>query len=376
MDNEDFDALKTLMEEEFGLSLKAHTRESFTKKIQPRLEALRMSSMKEYLDYLANDPLSKIELHDLPSFVMNTESYFLREYAQFELFLDLYRQKRKNKVLQSDRSISILSAGCSAGQEPYSIAMLLRNQPEPLHGWDIRILGLDINLLALEKARSGVYSAYSLRSPNTDLIEKYFKKTYSETCETPKECFRLKPEIISSIDYVHGNILHPLVLKGISNLDFIFCRNLLMYMSRKATDRIALSLWEALADDGYLFIGQSETLRKRDDLFEPVCFPGATLYKKTDRPQLAERQEQPAAEFYKKISTDIMATDQSTSIGRWFSAVESNRRSALASHSSSASQRIIVTGIFGKGESSIATSPNSTALPPCKSPRSLNALLS
>ncbi len=284
MDDKDFEALKTLMEEEFGLSLKTHTRETFARKIRPRLQTLRMSSIKEYLHYLANDPLSKIELHDLPSFVMNTESYFLREFAQFELFLDLYKQKRKRKVLHSDKSISILSAGCSEGQEPYSIAMLLRNQSEPLHGWDIRILGLDINMMALEKARSGVYSTYSLRGSNIDLIEKYLKRTYTETCETPKECFKLKPEIISSIDYIHGNILHPLVLKGISNLDFIFCRNVLMYMSEKAADRIALSLWEALADDGYLFVGQSETLRRRDDLFEPVSFPGVTVYKKKKQP--------------------------------------------------------------------------------------------
>lgn len=280
MDDNDFEALKTLLEGEFGLSLKAHTRETFMRKIQPRLQALRMNSMKEYLHYLNNDPLSKLELHDLPSFIMNTESYFLREFTQFELFLDLYKQKRKSKVLHSDKSISILSAGCSEGQEPYSIAMLLRNQSEPLHGWDIKILGLDINIMALEKARSGVYSSYSLRGPNTDLIERYFQKTTTATCETPRKCFRLKPEIISSIEYIHGNVLHPLVLKGISNLDFIFCRNVLMYMSNKAADRIALSLWEALADDGYLFIGQSETLRKRGDLFEPVNFPEVTVYKK------------------------------------------------------------------------------------------------
>lgn len=280
MDDKDFEALKALLEEEFGLSLKTHTRETLLGKLQPRLQALRMSSIKEYLHYLTHNPLSSIEMHDLPSFVMNTESYFLREFGQFELFLDLYKQKRKLKFLHSDRSITILSAGCSEGQEPYSISMLLRNQSEPPHGWDIRIIGLDINIMALEKARSGVYSAYSLRGPNTRLIEHYFTKTSRETCETPQKCFRLKPEIISSTEYVHGNILHPLVLKGISNLDFIFCRNVLMYMSKKATDRIALSLWEALADDGYLFVGQSETLRKRKDLFEPVRFPGVTVYKK------------------------------------------------------------------------------------------------
>ncbi|MBI5847724.1 MAG: protein-glutamate O-methyltransferase CheR [Nitrospirae bacterium] len=283
MDDKDFEALQTLMEEEFGLSLKTHTRETFARKIGPRLQALRMNSVKEYLHYLTNDTLSKIELHDLPSFVMNTESYFLREFTQFELFLDLSRQKRKRNVLHSDRSISILSAGCSEGQEPYSIAMLLRNQPETLHGWNIHIRGLDINIMALEKARSGVYSSYSFRGPNTDLIESYFQRTEAATCETPKRCFRLKPEIISSVEYIHGNILHPLVLRGISNLDFIFCRNVLMYMSNKAADQIALSLWEALADDGYLFIGQSETLRKSDDLFEAVNFPGVTVYKKKRR---------------------------------------------------------------------------------------------
>ena len=279
-DDKDFGALKALIEEEFGLSLKGHTRETFMRKIQPRLQALRMSSLKEYLHYLVNDPLSKIELHDLPSFIMNTESYFLREFVQFELFLDLYKQKRKRKVMQTDKSITILSAGCSEGQEPYSIAMLLRNQTEPPDELDVRIFGFDINIMALAKARRGIYSAYSLRGPNTDLIQKYFERIVTEKCETPRECFRLKPEIISSIDYFHGNILHPLILKGISNLDFIFCRNVIMYMSKKAVDRIALSLWEALADDGHLFIGQSETLRKRDDLFESLSFPGVTVYKK------------------------------------------------------------------------------------------------
>lgn len=280
IDPSEFKKLQNLIEEEFGLSLKTHTQESFTRRLQPRLKALKMNSIKEYLHFLQSDPLAKLELHDLPSFIMNTESYFLREFAQFELFLDLYRQKRKQRALEANRSFKILSAGCSDGQEPYSIAMLLRNEPESMHGWNIRILGLDINILALEKARGGVYSAYSLRSPQIDLIKKYFRKSVKETCETPEKCYRLQPEIISSIEYIHGNILQPLVLKGLNNLDFIFCRNVLMYMSGKAADRISFSLWEALAEDGYLFIGQSESLSKMDNLFEPIKFPGVTIYRK------------------------------------------------------------------------------------------------
>lgn len=287
MNDKDFAALKRLIEEEFGLSLKTHTRDTFLRKIQPRLQQLRMRSVGEYLDYVTNDPLSRIELHDLPSFIMNTESYFLREYPQLELFVDLYKQKNKQKVMHSERPIRILSAGCSEGQEPYSIAMLLRNQSEFFRGWDTRIFGLDVNLIALAKARGGYYSEYSLRGPNADLIKHYFTRLSSETCETPKRCLRLQPEIISSIDYMHGNILHSLVLKGISNIDFIFCRNLLMYMTEKAVDRIAFNLWEALADDGCLFIGQSEILRKRDDLFVRVNYPGVTVYKKVSHTSAA-----------------------------------------------------------------------------------------
>ncbi len=280
MDDQDFVVLRGLMEEEFGLSLRTQTQETFLRKIQPRLQALNMTTIKEYLQYLTLDPFSAIELHDLPSYVMNTESYFLREYAQFELFLELFNQKKKFKALTGNRLISILSAGCSEGQEPCSIAMLLRNQSQPLHGWNIRIFGYDINMLALTRARYGLYSAYSLRGPNTHLIKDYFINSGSINPASPKERLRLKPEITDDIEYIHGNILHSLSAKGLVNLDFIFCRNLLMYMSDKAVDRIALNLWEALSDDGYLFIGQSESLRNRDDLFEPLGFPGVTVYKK------------------------------------------------------------------------------------------------
>lgn len=278
-DSNNYKTLQNLIEEEFGLSLKTHTPESFIRKLQPRLKTLKMTSIREYLHYIQNDPLAKLELQDLPSFIMNTESYFLREFEQFELFLALLRQKRKERALQN-RKIKILSAGCSDGQEPYSIAMLLRNEPEPLYQRNTSIFGLDINLLTLEKARSGVYSSYAMRSPQIDLIKKYFQKTTKERCETPGKCFKLEPEIISSVEYLHGNILRPLVLKGLVDLDFIFCRNVLMYMSRKAVESISFSLWEALSDDGYLFVSQSETLCRTDNLFVPVKFPGITVYRK------------------------------------------------------------------------------------------------
>ena len=280
MKETEYKALKRLIEAEFGLSLKNHTRETVAKKIQPRLKALNLDSFSEYLEYVSESPRAKIELHDLPAYIMNTESYFLREFAQFHVFTELFRKKKREKIFMMERTFRILSAGCAEGQEPCSISMVLKKLSDNLHGWKIDILGLDVNVYALDKAQSGVYSGYSLRAPHTKMIEHYFQKTKAASCDTPKECYRLKPEIIRSVEYRHGNILQPLVLQGLEKLDFIFCRNVLMYMSEKAIDRIALNLWEALADDGHLFIGQSESLRKHEDLFTAVRYPGVTVYRK------------------------------------------------------------------------------------------------
>jgi len=280
MHDRDYLELKSLIEDEFGLSLTTYSKDSLAKKIKPRLSLLHLNSLREYLDYLINDPMAKIELHDLPRHLMNTESYFLREYAQFELFVELFRKKKKEKLLRGNTSLSILSAGCSEGQEPYSISMMLRNNLERLQWRNVKIFGLDINISALEKAERGIYSSYSFRNHHNDKIEHYFQKTTSASCDAPRRCYRLKTDIVKSVEYLQGNILQPLPLKGLLNLDFIFCRNVLIYMSGKAIDKIAMSLWEALSDDGYLFIGQSESLRKRDDLFMPVSFPDVTVYRK------------------------------------------------------------------------------------------------
>jgi len=279
MHDTEYRALKSLIEDEFGLSL-TYGKETLAKKIQPRLSLLRLKSIREYLDYLMNNRMAKIELRDLPCHLMNTESYFLREYAQFELFVELFRKKKKEKLLQGNTSFTILSAGCSEGQEPYSISMLLRNNLDGLQWRNVKIFGLDINISALEKAQKGIYSSYSFRNLHNDKIERYFQKTTSTSCDAPRRCYRLKTDIVKSVEYLQGNILQPLPLKGLLNLDFIFCRNVLIYMSGKAIDKIAMSLWEALSDDGYLFIGQSESLRKHDDLFIPVSFPEVTVYRK------------------------------------------------------------------------------------------------
>jgi chemotaxis protein methyltransferase CheR len=284
MHENEYKILKTLIEEEFGLSLRTHNRDTLSEKIQPRLSKLRLKSYGDYIDYLMHDPMAKIELHNLPLHLMNTESYFLREFAQLEVFMGLFKKKMQERDFGANRPFTILSAGCSVGEEPYSISMMLKKNPETLNGSDVRIIGLDVNVRALVRAKRGIYSRDAFRGRHSRKIEGFFRKTTLKCCEKPGECLRLKTDIVKSVSFQHGNIVQPSTLKDLRNLDFIFCRNVLMYMTSKAIDRIAMNLWEALSDDGYLFVGQSESLRKQHSLFTPISISDVTVYRKNRVP--------------------------------------------------------------------------------------------
>lgn len=271
--DDEFKLLRDLIAQEFGLSLKTYTKEDLAKKISPRLKKLRLKTFRDYYDYLISSPSAKAELNDLPASIMNTESYFLREFEQYRLFIELLQKIVQMRKGDTCKTIRILSAGCAFGQEPYSLSMLLRAYQKALRNWKIQITAIDINPVAIEKAKYGLYNAYSFRNSNSDFIKKHFKKADSDL-------FRLDSDIITSVDFKHGNILKPDIFKELSSLDFIFCRNLLIYMSPAAENRIARNFLEALSESGYLFLGQSESFSRQNRLFNPVRFPDVTVYQK------------------------------------------------------------------------------------------------
>lgn len=273
MDATEFSLIRGYIEEEFGLSLKNLSRERLGKKLAPRLAALRLKSFKEYYDHLLRNSFSNTELVEIMNIIINLESYFLREMAQFDVFIELFNKKVTEKKGKSREPIKILSAGCSAGQEPYSILMFLNNSGISLNHSTMELQALDINPLALEKARRGVFNAYSLRGAHKEYIQKYFR-------QVNKDHFKIDDSLVKAVNFIQGNILKPSVFRKLKNLDFIFCRNLLIYMGDRALDRIALNLWEALSDSGYLFLGQSESFVKQKVLFRPLHFPQVTVYQK------------------------------------------------------------------------------------------------
>jgi chemotaxis protein methyltransferase CheR len=141
-------------------------------------------------------------------------------------------------------------------------------------GWEVNVMGMDVSRSALKKARNAVYTKNSFRVPDgtDEFSQKYFDRR--------NDLYTLKPPYRSGVEFRHGNILDPAAWEGIEDVDVIFCRNVLIYMSDNAIGRIAENFFHHLSDEGYLFVGSSESLLNKTDLFVPECREGLIIYRK------------------------------------------------------------------------------------------------
>lgn len=272
MRDDEFASLSQLLEQEFGLARTCFSREKLEKKLANRLRELNIASFGDYLEHFRKDGTFWKEHSFLPAYILNMESYFLREMTQFRLFSELLPAVMAGKSASQNRDVRILSAGCAAGQEPYSIAIVLRESGIAFDGWDLRIVGLDVDTEAIRKAGHGIYHSYALRGVEDRIIDHYFQLI-------GRDFYRLKPDLLSTVAFRQANLLHPLPFEA-DYFDFVFCRNVLIYMSDEGAAKIAGNIWKCLSPKGYLFLGQSEAMRRTDRLFVPAKYPDVAVYRK------------------------------------------------------------------------------------------------
>jgi len=202
------------------------------------------------------------------------ETYFFRNRAHFEL---LRREILPGLIArhQIDRHLRIWCAGCASGEEPYSVAILLRQLLPDITRWDIFILGTDINHRALNRAREGRYRAWSFRDTEPAIRERYFVKQGKE--------YEVKPEVRKMLTFAYLNLVQGLYPSPSTNthaMDLILCRNVAIYLPQRVMRDIAARFYDSLVLEGWLIVGAHET---GNDLYEPFevrRFPGATLYQK------------------------------------------------------------------------------------------------
>ena len=209
------------------------------------------------------------------SHLTNNETYFYRELPQLQVFADhVLKSLKERKARTGERTLRVLSAGCSTGEEALTLAMIVYDSGQFFWNWDVKVFGMDLDAEVLENAGRGSYHQNSLRAVTPDKLERHFVKD--------GRAVKVKESIRRLVTFRRGNLLEGESYEGLFPLDVIFCRNVLIYFSDASIRRTVEVFHERLASGGYLFLGHAESLARITDAFTPIRFQGAMLYQKAE----------------------------------------------------------------------------------------------
>lgn len=266
-------AIEALLQQKIGLNAKTIGSRAIAKSINRRMIDCSLSNLTTYLNLLQT---STKELETLIEDIVIPETWFFRDRKPFE-FLSQYI-KTEWLPRHRDRSLRVLSIPCSTGEEPYSIAITLLEAG--LTSKDFSIDAVDISKKALLSAQCGVYSQNSFRGCTTAFQKKYF--TFIENA------YHLDKTIINNIKFSAGNLLDPQFSITKKPYHIIFCRNLLIYLEQSARKQVIQVLSKLLNNQGFLFLGYSETGQVLSSGFVPVRYPTAFAFRKESDDQSSD----------------------------------------------------------------------------------------
>lgn len=240
------------------------------RRLAPRLEALGLRDFGTYQRYLRFDSRGKEELDVAIDLLLPRETYFFREPAQLTTLVDEVIPRLAQDAI--GRSLHVWSAGCSSGEEPYTLSMLMGSHPL-LKDWDIDVLGTDLSQKALATARHAEYGPSALRSTTPEQKSRYF-----ELAEQGR--VKVKREFKERVRFGWLNLLDAEGARLLPSMDVIFCRNVLIYFDTETRRRVVQLFSERLRDGGYLLLGHSENLFSLTTKFELVQLAGDLVYRK------------------------------------------------------------------------------------------------
>ncbi len=238
---------------------------------------------EECMLWLMSAPLSREQSDILARSLTIGETYFLRDPQSYRVLEEQVLAEIISARRTGEKCLRIWSAGCSTGEEPYTIAILLsRILPDP-DDWNIMLLATDINPVALEKGRQGVYGNWSFRDAPPWLMD-YFRKRKDGR-------FEIIPRIRNMVRFSYLNLAeesYPSLLNGTNAIDIIFCRNVMLYFEPILIEKMIVKFHNALQDGGWLFVSPAEVACRSFDGFSCRRFPGAVAYRKGDHGESRE----------------------------------------------------------------------------------------
>jgi chemotaxis protein methyltransferase CheR len=259
--------IRALIEKRSGILFDTSRERFFSTRVREHMSAKRLSHGTDLLRVMK---ASNVEYDSLLERLLTQETSFFR-YPDVHAALErkVLPEMHMKKFWENPRSLRIWSAGCSTGEEPYSIAMSICETLEFAEAWNIHILATDISRQALQHAERGVYSRRELGPQDPALIEQYFAKLGDQ--------FMVKPKIRNMVTFAPMNLAQVVYM---GRFDCIFCMNVLIYFSDERRAALIQRFYEYLEPGGYLFLGHAESIAKTGVQFDPIVHGDSIYYQK------------------------------------------------------------------------------------------------
>ncbi|MBW4665392.1 MAG: tetratricopeptide repeat protein [Chroococcus sp. CMT-3BRIN-NPC107] len=276
-----------------GLHIREQDKQALTNKVNTRMQALNLATPEQYYQLLdinahngsTNETPGDREWKALTLLLTTGESYFFRDKGQIALLKNrllpeiIAQNKRSSLQNSSKPSLRIWSAGCSTGEEVYSIAILIKELIPDLHNWNILILGTDLNLESIAKAKQRIYDPWSFRMVEPQIIQRYFKPR--------QQSWEVKETISSMVKFCSGNLIKdsfPQHLFDLHSMDIIICRNVFIYFDPDSISLVLKKFYYTLNSTGYLITGHAELHGQNLGKLQTKVFSESLVYQRDNIP--------------------------------------------------------------------------------------------
>lgn len=280
MSEEEFRLIRDIIYSHCGLFFDSDTKYLLEKRLSRRLQLYQLQNFKDYHYFLKYDRKKDQELSDLMDVLTTNETYFFREAFQLKALTDeILPELKAAKEQKGEKTLRIWSAGCSTGEEPYTIAMLIMEMGG-FHGWRVEIVGTDISNRVLQHSRKAVYGKSSFRTTEDRYVRRFFQEQ--------EDGFRVNDEVRELVTISHLNLFDQNRLALLGKMDVIFCRNVIIYFDQTAKKKVIDIFYRMLHEGGYLLLGHSESLMnistaftlrhlKNDMVYQKPCSSGGVV---------------------------------------------------------------------------------------------------
>ena len=281
---DEYRLIRDLVSERLGIWFGPESRSSLERRLRERLDVRGLTSFADYYQLLKYSPLASEEWEEAGDLLTTHETYFFREDYQLRAF-----QHELLPMLASKprRRIQVWSAGCSTGEEAYTIAMLILESRlfDPSQGWESRVYGSDLSKKCIAAARRGVYGPASFRATSDEARSKWFLPhgsgpNESTGASSTAQLYGVAPSVRALCHFAQMNLLDEERTQLVGRCDVIFCRNVVLYFDAAARRRVIEMFYERLVPGGVLLLGHAESLLNVSTAFELLHLKEDLVYRK------------------------------------------------------------------------------------------------